>query len=476
MSADLESSLRDAFRQGADALPHTVDPWTRTTSAVRRSQTRRRTAALAVAASVLVVGVGVVTTGVPSLRADRGQVARTPDAGDVQVTTDDVATWPLRGELARDADFIALARESLVDSATVDRLLYAGRVGDRRVALALVTRTEDGAQSQEVRAAVEPANSTGPSGWQGMGYPVAGIEGVVSLALQGADGSVDLLVLSRTDTRAVAYSRAATYDDRARPQRTYVRLAPRGGVAVAHLEPGPVFTLSVRVDRISSSAAPAAVQLVSPSVLSPGPDEAAVAAAAGDQRCAGSLTAGDVKNAVVNVANNRDPLRAPAAVEAVWCRDVDGGVVGLFGVTLQDGSTYQAQLLEARTATSTSTITDFGRPVPRGAARTTPLVLRDIPREGSVPFQEYYVNAPGAASVDIVVDDGSGPAVLTRVRPDRDGFARVRLTQGQSRRLVGATVGEAVLRDAAGKETGRTPMASAEQTQDLDWSVDGPLS
>lgn len=475
MSTDLESSLRAAFRQGADALPPTVDPWARTTSAVRRSQVRRRTAALAVATSLLVVGVGAVATGVPSLRADDARVARTPDGGDVQVTTDDLTTWPARGDLVGDPEFLAAAREELGrDGGTVGKLLFAGRVGAQRVAVGVVTTTRDGLQEQEVRAAVEPADRS--QSWAGTGYPTSNVQGTVSLALQAEDGSVDLLVLARTDAQAVAYSRAAVYDDQGRPSRTYARLVPRDGVAIARLDPGPVTTISVRVDRRSSSAGPDAVQLVASRLDRPDGVPELATAAAQDARCAGNVSATDVANATTDLWANRDPLRSPAAIEAVWCRDVDGGVVALFGVTLQDGSTFQAQLLEGRRGASTERVTTLGTPVPRGAARTTPAVLRDVPRDGGDRVVHYFVNAPGAATVDVVVDRGAGAKVVTRVRPDRDGFAEVRLAAGQAQSAADAALAEVVLRDGAGREVGRAPLRSAAPAQELDWAVDGPLS
>ena len=475
MTTDLESSLREAFHQGADALPHTVDPWTRTTTAVRRSQARRRTAALALAASALVVGVGVATLGVPSFRADGAGVARTPDAADVQVTTDDVTTWPTRGELAGDAGFLARARTALgADGVTVGRVLFAGSVGSQRVAIATITGTQDGSPVDDVRAAVEPAD--GSSSWPFFGYPRSNVQGVLSLVLQDGDGSADLLVLARTDVRNLAWSRAATYDDQGRPQRTYSRLSAVDGVARAQLDPGPVTTISVRADRTSSGAAPESVQLLSSDLVSETASDAVFSAASKDARCAGVLDANDVRNATADVSGNRDPLNPPAAIEAIWCRQVPGGVVGLFGVTLQDGTTFQAQLLEGRQPSGTLMVQSVGRPVPRGAARVTPAVLNDVPREGSVDNQRFFVNAPGAARVDVVVDDGTGPKVFARVQPDRDGFAEVRLTDGQAQSVVGAPLADAVLRDAAGKELGRVALSSAQAVQDLDWSVDGPIS
>ena len=474
MTTDLESSLRDAFRHGADGLPHAVDPWTRTTTAVRRSQVRRRTAALAVAASVLVVGVGALATGLPSLRAD-GQVARPTEAADVQVTTDDVTTWPTRGALAGSTDFVTAAREALGrDGSQVGRLLFAGPVGSSRAALAVVTTSDEGGQVEEVRAAVEP--SVPSADWQTMGYPTNLVQGWVSLALQDETGAVDLLVLSRTDTRAVAYSRAAAYDDQGRPQRSYVRLAPRDGVATARLEPGPLATLSVRVDRASSSAAPGPVQLASTRLTEQDVAPQVLDSVAQDPACTGAVDGTDVRNGTRDTWANRDPMNPPAAVEAIWCRDVDGGVVGLFGVTLQDGSTFQAHLLEARTGGGTAIVSNVGRPVPRGAARTTPVVLRDIPRDGADSVLHYFVHAPGAARVDVVVDSGAGPEVLARVRPDRDGFAEIRLTDAQGQGVVGAAAADAVLRDGSGREVGRVSLQTAEQGQELDWSVDGPIS
>ena len=333
-----------------------------------------------------------------------------------------------------------------------------------------VTGTADGVPLDDVRAVVDP------EGWPTMGYPTSNVQGAVSLALQDRDGAVDLLVLSRTDADAVAYSRAATYDEQGRPQRAYVRLVPRDGVATARLEPGPLSTITVRVDRTSSSAAPNAVQLLASRFSRADGADAVLDAVAADPRCAGAVSGTDVRNAVRDTWFNRDPLHDPASIEAVWCRDVDGGVVGLFGVTLQDGSTFQSQLLEGRKGTTTQSVTNLGTPVPRGAARTTPVVLRDVPRDGGEGTVHYFVNAPGATTVDVVVDQGSGPEVVTRARPDRDGFAEVRLTDAQNQSAQGAVLADAVLRDGAGKEIGRVSLKDAAPNQDLDWSVDGPIS
>ena len=462
MSTDLESSLREAFRQGADTLAPTVDPWTRTTTAVRRSQVRRRTTALAVAAAVAAVGIVSTTTGgLPLLRADQGQPALDRRPGDVVVTTDDVTAWPARGTLLGDVGFMTSARKTLELQGTLTRLLYAGPLGAERVAVGLVTvpgaGTVEGQSGTRLFAVVEPQPGAAAP-WENLGEPDPG-QGLVTLALQGDDASTDLLVLARTDATTVAVSDAPEYDAKGRASRTYERLAVRDGVATTRLEGVGWPGISVLADNADGTGVTSGVNLVRSRVRTPDVDGATLRAVADDPRCSGRMDALDVRNAVSGVAANRTPLAAPRSVVPLWCRDVEGGRVGMFAVTLQDGSAFRADLLVGEAADSTSIANGPGLPVPVDAAATMPAVLLDIPSGSITDGSRWFVNAPGVERLRARSADGSVVVALP-ARPDADGFAEVRLSRADSERLFAAGADDPVLVlvGEGGKEVGTVPL------------------
>ena len=120
---DLGSALREAFRHGAEGLPRTTDPLRRTTVAVRRSRARRRGAALAVAAALGAVAVAGSLGTLPGPGARGSQPAGRPDGGTLEVRTDDVTTWPLRGDLAADPTMSSFIKAELGRQGTLGRML-----------------------------------------------------------------------------------------------------------------------------------------------------------------------------------------------------------------------------------------------------------------------------------------------------------------------------------------------------------------
>ncbi|MBI4940620.1 MAG: hypothetical protein HY830_07735 [Actinobacteria bacterium] len=468
---DLEQALRGAFRHGADAAPAAADPWARTTRAVRRSQVRRRTAALAVAASVALVGVvGTATGAVPFLRADRPDVAN-PDG--LRITTDDVATWPTRGDRAGDPAFVAEVRTALAVQGDVLGVLYAGGLGGESVGIGVVARPDEAGAGEtpprELVAVVRPRGGA-PRPWEVVGGPRPR-DGVVSAVFQAADGAMDLLVRTRTDTPVGAVSARPGYDRSGSPSRRFERLPARGGVARTTLPPGTWSLVSVLT---GSEPAPVAgsVQLVRSLLPRYEPAPESMQALAADPRCAGTVGPFDVRNAVVNVVLNRDATHEPASVVPLWCRDVDGGSAALFAVTLQDGTTFVTGALIGRRGSTEGVTTDFGRRV-AGDGTSDPVVLADLPETGVTQGSRFFVHAPGAASVRIVVP-GTDRSLAVAARPDGDGFVELRL--GVADTVVYGQDGVVVLLDADGRVTGRVPLASASEEDPLAQDLEGPVS
>ena len=451
---DLGSALREAFRHGAEGLPRTTDPLRRTTVAVRRSRARRRGAALAVAAALGAVAVAGSLGTLPGPGARGSQPAGRPDGGTLEVRTDDVTTWPLRGDLAADPTMSSFIKAELGRQGTVVRMLYAGHLGGRQLGVGVLERPEDtsstGVQQRVLAAVLGP--TTGDDTWSPLGYP-APSDGVVSLAVQQPDGSRDVLVLARTDTPDVAVSDAPLQDADGRVTRAYRRLPTTDGVATTRLGPGAVAGVSVLAAASAATSTPAGVQLSTSLLPSRRPDQSVLDDAAADRRCAGGTDATDVLNAVGGVSASRDPLRVPSIVEAVWCRDVEGGRVALVTVTLQDGTAYLAPIEIAHSGATTGTWQTVGIPVPQQATLTTPVVLPALPFAGTGTDdqrgQRWFVHAPGATSLDVVVGEGYGQTVLG-ARPDADGFAEISPDPLASKEIAGGLNPRVVLRDAQG--------------------------
>lgn len=223
-----------------------------------------------------------------------------------------------------------------------------------------------------------------------------------------------------------------------------------------------------------SEPAPVAgsVQLVRSLLPRYEPAPESMQALAADPRCAGTVGPFDVRNAVVNVVLNRDATHEPASVVPLWCRDVDGGSAALFAVTLQDGTTFVTGALIGRRGSTEGVTTDFGRRV-AGDGTSDPAVLADLPETGVTQGSRFFVHAPGAASVRIVVP-GTDRSLAVAARPDGDGFVELRL--GVADTVVYGQDGVVVLLDADGRETGRVPLASASEEDPLAQDLEGPVS
>ncbi|WP_088289588.1 hypothetical protein [Kineosporia sp. A_224] len=472
---DLEQALRGAFRRGADAVPAAADPWARTTRAVRRSRVRRRTAALAVAASVALAGVvGSATGGLPFLRADRAAPA---DPRDVQVTTD-IGSWPTRGERAGDKAFVAGLRTAMDREGVVAGLLYAGDLGGRPVGVGVVGGATGVPATRDNRLVVVRADDGPPQQWptaQGVALVEDGAPQFsgdrVTVALQAADGSTDLLVLTRTDT-AVAVSWEADYDDAAAPSRRFTALRAVGGVATARRERAAATAITVRTQRRGEEPVLDGVQVLDSSRPAFAPDRATVGSVVASAPCRGALTAQEVTDAVSTVVDARDPDPAagPRSFEALWCRAVRGGRLGLLAVTLSDGTQVQTRVLVGDDGGTSSTVADQGVVVPRGAARTTPAVVEDLPPNG-IGSTRWFVHAPGAATAEVrTTADGE---VLATGRPDRDGFVELEAPAAALERITPESV--VVLRDGDGATTAQ-PWLFAPQADPFGLQVDGPVS
>jgi hypothetical protein len=148
----IESQLREALTARADEAQlggPASDPYARVSGAIVADRRRRRTAALAGVAAVAALAVAI-----PTVAGGLGRDTTTPARrtrvvvpGPQDPRWSSIATWPTRGSLAEDADFLRSFREVVGDGAVV----YAGDIEGDRVVVAW-SRAEDGSETGTVYA------------------------------------------------------------------------------------------------------------------------------------------------------------------------------------------------------------------------------------------------------------------------------------------------------------------------------------
>lgn len=486
--AGLERELRAAFDAGAEALAPVPDPWARTTRAVARSRSRRRAGWAASLASVAVLSVGVVAA-VPG--GSGGERWSLPAFGLGSVTSDDVLSWPARGDRARDEKLREQLRQALAARhGELVSVLYAGRLGDRDVAVvaadvtgadpglglpdAYVPETAQTPRRVVVAFRVEPG--VAPDAWRAIGQKLVQLNRV-TVALQDAAGRTDLLVLARTDA-SVAVSTRATPDAEGRPLRRYTKLHPKRGVAITRLGRVPLGSLTVR------TLVPGHRPLLGPPDLSlsdakvPATEAALTRRVSADARCGGVLSPADVGEAVGHVALTLGDLDPPRQVVPLWCRRPGSGAAsreGLLAVETTDGTALQVSLVADRQSGGDVTVPVVRR-VPPDALLTHPAVVIDELASRGV---RIFVHAPGAAGIRLVRQNRGGPggALVTRATPDGDGFAELAVPSSEPYGLYEqAADAQVELLDATGRVTARLAVADAREDFDPGYFVDGPVS
>ena len=234
-----ETSLRDALTAEADALGVPQDPWPGFTRRERAHRRRRRVRA-GVAAVALAAAVGVQSGLVPLPGWAPGIAVAGRETA--------LVNSPLRGSLAGDAAFLAGLRRAFTDVEDPDelwritdrrriRFLYAGDVGDRRLALALVP-LRFGFLTDEALIWYEGAAGADPATMVESGRSDAG-ETVMTYAQTDADRPGILVVVAPAGS-TVGVSRGFRYtaDGRVAHDPPVVR-QPGTGLAEMVLPPDP---------------------------------------------------------------------------------------------------------------------------------------------------------------------------------------------------------------------------------------------
>ena len=457
----IETQLREALVARADELtPTTGDAYARVSSAVRTS-VRRRRAAYAGAAAVLLATAVLVPALWPA--TDRGSTPATRTTrvqlpGPTDRAWTSYGAWPVRGSLGGDRALVeAMERRSS------SRVLYAGDVGERRTVVTWAEGTARlfagprGAAAEELPEVGEAppavddaitvlvAQRTGAT-LLALSVPRAGSLQVSPTVRIGTDGSVtrswSSATIDRDGTAKVSLPTVATY-------ATRVRLGSFDGPPTM-VDPGdpkavdpeasiclncPVDELRAKGPRSISSSIGLSLGLEPDSITTRevwfGPVDREVAAAAGMT----DISGGDV-GATLYVANSVLP---------------DGAVLrtSMVVASARDGSSAQTVEVES------------GVPVDAATADNRPVVIRGIDQKHDETVVQVF--APNAARVALTSD---APTVFPSAAPKAvvAGSATFRLSG-----TTGADHLEVVGYDDAGREQGRWPLelANADDPYDV---------
>lgn len=238
----IESQLREALSARADEVAGSVtDPYARVSGAIAVDRRRRRTAVVAGVAAVAAVAVAT-----PALSGAVGRHTTTPARKTTQVVVPgpndprwaSVYTWPTRGSLADDADFLRSFREVVGNGGVV----YAGDIEGDRVVVAW-SRAEDGSETGTVYAG-------------NRGTAAASLETISSAAnlddsaiVVRRDTTPDgwLLLLAPPGVTSAEVSPTVDVRLDGTVTRTWRRVPLRDGTAVTDLRDAPISLNRVRV-------------------------------------------------------------------------------------------------------------------------------------------------------------------------------------------------------------------------------------
>lgn len=236
MTIDVEHELAQTLRTRAADVGQHPDPWTRYIVA-RRSSTRRRRvrrAGLTLAAAAAVAGVMLNAIPVPSV------IPVVP----VGPTSSDSLLWdePTRGSLARDDAWLAGLRAAVRDVSEVEgvwrvagrdriRLIFAGDVGDQRLALVVVPLRLGVIEVQESMWYVGKVGAAARDMEQGGNF--GELPDVVT-TMEGDEDGGELVVVAPTGTR-IETSLAASFGADGRLHRDWAVAADESGVALVDL-------------------------------------------------------------------------------------------------------------------------------------------------------------------------------------------------------------------------------------------------
>ncbi|GAA2167745.1 hypothetical protein [Pedococcus bigeumensis] len=239
----IESQLREALSARADEMGGSVaDPYARVSGAIATDRRRRRTAALAGVAAVAALAVAIPSLS-SGLGADRTSPAKrtgviVPGPQDPRWAS--VYTWPTRGSLADDADFLRSFREVMGNGAVV----FAGDIEGDRVVVAW-SRAEDGTETAKVWAGDRGAAATTLQSVSSASQS----DSSAIIVRRDPTPSAWMLVLARAGVRTAEVSPSAVLALDGTVSRTWQTVKLEDGAAVVDLHDAPISLTRVRVGR-----------------------------------------------------------------------------------------------------------------------------------------------------------------------------------------------------------------------------------
>ena len=399
----IESQLREALSARADEVGGSAgDPYVRVSGAIAVSRRRRRTAAIAGVAALAALAVAI-----PSL-GELGRDTTTPAKktlilpGPTDPAWSTIATWPTRGSLATDTEFLAQFRAASLDLA---RVVYAGDVGDDRVVVTVGRPSEAGTDLATIHAGDRGA----PAATLTTHSTFEGDLGRALLIREDPTPTGWLLVLAPPQLRGADISGAPTIHADGSVTRPWSTSTLRDGVGVANLVDAPATLTRVRVAGYDGP-----VQLTA-RTTTPDPDadgfcgnckgqdylDHAVGGTSSDVALTMGLRVADVQTSTFFDGTVDPGLLASLGFEGA--RGVDRRIyVGL--TRLPGGQVLRTVVLGVvdKEGTWVSTKLEDGVPIAAATAERQPVTVSAQTADGL--STSYQVFAPGASSVRLVGD------------------------------------------------------------------------
>jgi hypothetical protein len=401
----IESQLREALSARADEVAGSVtDPYARVSDAIAVDRRRRRTAVVAGVAAVAAVAVAI-----PSLSGGLGRDTTTPARKTTQVVPGPadprwslMSTWPTRGSLASDTDFVAAANERLA-TGDQNHVLYAGEVAGRRVVVAWSVSTSTDSRTEQLHLGIAPIGAPAEDLVTSVAEGARASEDV-ALARLGMRPDSPLLVLTTPATRSGQVSESAKVNVDGSVTRTpWQRFELTDGAGVITLANSPTFLTRVKVGLYDGQA----TGLVDGQGAVEQPAICLDLCSDFDERYVAATTAG--------VAQQLGVPRDQVSTSLVYSGPADAKVAAAAGVTDAGAGTLRLVVADSRvgdallrsallvhdTPGSSSESQELltGVPLDALAPQPQPFVLRGLDPSGQ--RQLFEVFAPGAASARI---------------------------------------------------------------------------
>jgi len=462
----VEDELRAAFHQGTADLPHTSDPWTRTTRGIARHRARRRGAVAALTVAAL-LGVGAtVAPGDPPPPRPAEQDRR--GMGPV-VTEEAMSRWPTRGDLSADTALLAAVRDYMQARGEVFGIPYAGTFDGQGFVVALVRDGEGASEEPEAATPLALRGKVGtPLSQWSLVYGVERTLGPALIFSPQYHATRPVLVVTRSRGVEVSYSATPTFSRSGSVERSSVPVELDNGIGVLPASPESGAALAIEVDGRRPIWSSLGKSESSGELRS---DQASAAAAA--PSCGGVLDAQSIQSALTGVEPVLLAMTADADVRAVWCRRTGDTTRVMLAVDRPGGPSFQVSSALVRTGDEVEARYSDAVPVPWGRAGDYPAAFVELApgesaRGGEEPLS-VVVSAPGGASADL---EARGGATVGSVRLDGDGYALWPLPR--------ASVGtfsddgtQLVVRDRDGEVVERVPVNRPERSDPMGLNTGG---